>query len=266
MPWHVLPRKASSTRLTARKVNGQDVMTLANTGAAASEFDFFSLLKKSPRLPNSERPNPGDNFALIDLHQFGVRHLPAAVFGADYLEFAITTFDRRSHPNHPAEFDIYIDTTGDGVPDFVLFNAEFGGFNTSGQNARLPRGPGGDAAGGGSSVLHGCGSQRAQRDFHRSVERRSGVTPGTTLGIDVYAFDNYFTGALTDAIEGMRFTPGSPRYSIGDLPFGEVAPGGSLDIPLTKAKVSRDLSSEIGALLLYRHDTPSEDQSIVRGQ
>ena len=39
-----------------------------------------------------------------------------------------------------------------------------------------------------------------------------GVQPGTTFGFSVYAFDNYFTGNLTDSIEGMRFTPGAPRY------------------------------------------------------
>ena len=32
VPWHVLPRRASSTSLTASRVNGQDIMTLANTG------------------------------------------------------------------------------------------------------------------------------------------------------------------------------------------------------------------------------------------
>ena len=79
-------------------------------------------------------PEPGDNFAIVDLQSVGVRHLPAAVFGADYLEFAISTFGRRAHPNYPAEFDIYIDSNNDGTPDFVVFNAENGGFSVTGQN------------------------------------------------------------------------------------------------------------------------------------
>ena len=38
------------------------------------------------------------------------------------------------HPNYPAEFDIYIDSNNDGTPDFVVFNAENGGFSATGQN------------------------------------------------------------------------------------------------------------------------------------
>ena len=42
-----------------------------------------------------------------------------------------------------------------------------------------------------------------------------GVQPGTTFGFSVFAFDNYFTGALTDAVEGMLFTPGNARFGVG---------------------------------------------------
>ena len=65
--------------------------------------------------------------------------------GADYLEFAISTFGRRAHPNYPAEFDLYIDNNNDGAPDYVVFNAENGGFSVTGQNlvfvANLTTGP-----------------------------------------------------------------------------------------------------------------------------
>ena len=50
------------------------------------------------------------------------------------LQFAVNTYGRRAHPNYPAEFDVAIDTNRDGAPDFVVFNAELGGFAVSGAN------------------------------------------------------------------------------------------------------------------------------------
>ena len=35
-----------------------------------------------------------------------------------------------------------------------------------------------------------------------------GLTTGTTFDFSVYAFDNYFSGAVTDAIEGQTWTVG----------------------------------------------------------
>ena len=58
----------------------------------AGDFDVFSLTGQSDRIPRTELPRPGDNFAVVDLQSIGVRHLPAAVYGADYLEFAIEHF------------------------------------------------------------------------------------------------------------------------------------------------------------------------------
>ena len=58
----------------------------------------------------STYPRPGDNYAVVDLKSVGVR---AEARQLD-LQFAINTFGERAHPNYPAEFDVYIDTNGDG--------------------------------------------------------------------------------------------------------------------------------------------------------
>ena len=39
-----------------------------------------------------------------------------------------------------------------------------------------------------------------------------GLTPATQFNVSVYACDNYFTGTCTDAITGMTYTAGAPRY------------------------------------------------------
>ncbi len=48
------------------------------------------------------------------------------------------------------------------------------------------------------------------------------LAPGATIGFSVFASDNYFTGNATDAIEGMRFTPGLARFGVVGDPFGTV--------------------------------------------
>ena len=265
VPWHVLPRKAASTSLKASRVQGQDVLNLSNAGLNTGEFDFFSFMAKSPRIPKSELPGPGDGIAVVDINQVGVRHLTAEVFGDDYLEFAITQFERLSHPIS-VEYDIYIDTNGDGDPDYVVFNGDVGTVTAgvlSGQSGVFVF----NLTSGALAIYFYADTDFNSRNMIMTVPMGAlGLVPGATINFDVYAFDNHFTGFLTDAVTGMRFTPGSPRYSIGDVPFGEVGAGETLEVPLVKAKVSKSLSSETGALLLYRRNTPTESQQIVRGQ
>jgi hypothetical protein len=93
VPWHVLPRKAAKTVVARRSVLDQTV-ELRNRGADDGEYDVFSLVGVSPRVPPVELPQPGDNFEVIDMRAVGVRYLSTAVAGGEYLEFAINTFGR----------------------------------------------------------------------------------------------------------------------------------------------------------------------------
>ena len=267
LPWHVLPRKSSETAVESiTKLRTSSLIKLKNKGVAAGDFDLFSRTGKSPKVPRSELPQPGDNFALIDLDEIGVRHLPAAVYGADYLEFAIGTHRSRVHPNYPAEFDIYIDSNSDGTDDFVVFNAENGGFSASGQNAGLY------SESRNRRWRRRCSITDADLNSRNTIYTvpmnstagpvNVGVQPGTTFRFSVYAFDNYFTGNLTDLIEGMRFTPGAPRYVLGDEPFGSVAPGSHTSVSVTKAIVPDVSTTESGVLLFYRRNGSLESEFV----
>lgn len=266
VPWHVLPRKAAATVAgPVVKLRHSDGVNLFNVGVEAGDFDLFSLTGTSPKLPRSEFPRSGDNFAVIDLQRVGVRYLPAAVFGADFLEFAITTYGRRAHPNYPAEFDVEIDTNGDGAVDFVVFNSELGGFGASGQNV---------------VAIFNVATGTATPVFFTDADLNSGnviftvpmnatagpvnlgVQPGTTIHFSVFVYDNYFTGALTDSIEGMRFTPGNARFeAVGD-PFGSVPPRGRATLPVRAATVPDAQSTESGLLLMLRRNAGAESDVV----
>ena len=89
------------------------------------------------------------------------------------------------------------------------------------------------------------------------------IAPGVTLGVSVLAFDNYFSGNLTDTIEGMRFTPGNERYRPAGLPFDTTPAGGRSAAALQVTSVSAASSSEIGILVMHRRNADSE-ADIVR--
>ncbi len=266
LPWHVLPRKASATVASPLvKTRKGSELKFINLGVESGDYDVFSLTGTSPKVPRSELPQPGDSFAVIDLQHIGVRHLAAADYGADYLEFAINTHGKRVHPNYPAEFDIYIDSNNDGEDDYVVFNAENGGFAATGQNlvyvANL-------ASGTATAVFYtdadlNSGSVIFTVPMNATAGGVNvGVQPGTTFGFSVYAFDNYFTGFLTDAVEGMRFTPGSPRYSVAGDPFGAVPPFKTATVPVNTANVPDAKSTESGLLLMYRRNSLLESEVI----
>ena len=64
------------------------------------------------------------------------------------------------------------------------------------------------------------------------------------------AFDNYFSGALTDSIENMTFTVGAPRVAITQGDELQVPKGGSTTVTATLTG-STSPSTEQGFLLLY---------------
>lgn len=270
VPWHVLPRKAGHLSADVESGRKGTSVKLRNWAFNAGEYDVFSLTGVSARIPRSEIPGAGSNQAVIDMRSVGARHLAADATGLpfDVVEFAISTAGRRAHPNYPAEFDISVDTNGDGVPEYVVYNAEIGGFALTGQNIAWVQ------------KLKADGSNDGPADsyFYTDADLNSGnviftvplnvgsggidLPAGATLSFDVYVFDNYFSGANTDAIEGMRFTPGTPRFAVSGDPYGEVGAFRAASLPVTSATVDTSKSSELGLLMMYRRSADREAEAL----
>ena len=271
VPWHVLPRKAANVSTEfANWGRHNPSLKLRNWAFNAGAYDVFSLTGVSARIPASEIPGPGSNQAVIDMRSVGVRFLPDSLtgIGADVLEFAISTNGRRAHPNYPAEFDVVVDTNGDGVPEYVVYNTEGGGFGASGQNLVFvqklkPDGTNDGAAGAFFYTDADLNSGNVIFTVALNIGAGSITLPaGATLSFDVFAFDNYFTGANTDAIEGMRFTPGAARYGVAGDPFGDINAFSFASLGLTTASVDAAKSSELGVLMMYRRNAGREAEAI----
>ena len=258
VPWHVLPRRAALTEAEWLDRSGTAVSAkLKNSGREVGQYEVFSLMATSPRLPASALPKPGDNFAAIDLRAVGTRYLTEAVCGevGGCLEFAISTFRRRAHPAYPAGFEVAIDTNGDGQADYFVFNQEAGAFGSSGQTLIYVQKAGAST----QSAFFYADADLNSGNMTMTVPMSAlGLAVGTTINFSVSVADNYFSGLVSDSIADMRFTPGAARFNVVGLPFGEVPARGTGVLVATRAAPAATSSSEAGLLILHRRNAELE--------
>ena len=223
LPWHLLPRKAADLALTTSQLDlsgGPATVGLSNAGGATSGVsEIFPLGGTSPQ--DYVKPDEfGRGEAFPDLKAVGIRRNGSAV------EVAIATYEERSHPAYPAEFNVYLDVDQDGAEDYVLANA-------------MVQLENGDATGkvevqvlevqwtASGSSFQRIGSGVADCDFNSSTCIFSvdagliGLAASGGLNWYVIAFDNYFTGAATDSI------PSGVAYLTEDLDLPYFAIQGS---------------------------------------
>jgi hypothetical protein len=80
----------------------------------------------------------------------------------------------------------------------------------------------------------------------------------------VFAFDNYFTGLDTDAIEHMTYTLSQPRFIASGVPAAGVPVGGTVTLTIDEQPGGHTASpSQSGFLLLYRDGLKNKEAAIV---
>jgi subtilisin family serine protease len=274
IPWHILPHKAANVMPTASTIalNGNPVpATVTNaSGAVGGAVSIFSLTGTGTQFPASVLPAPGDDFAVINLQSVGVRLVcisnPCSSAGNFGVQFAITTFGQRSHPDVPAEFDVLLDLNNDGTPDLDIFNADIGLETTgtdSGQNGVFIA----DLAAGTASgpfFFSIADLDSANMIFTAPLSALVSST-GPALGLatpftfSVLAFDNYYTGNLTDKIGPMKYELDMPQFypALADFSAAPNAATPNLVIPNNAANpyftgpYNGNSPSQTGLLLMY---------------
>ncbi len=252
--WTVLPRKAADVSAPATVKldrSGSGSVALRNgSSVTAGGSEVFALTGTSAQQPATEAGTPGANAVVIDLAATGVRTADGLV------EFGIATYDRRTVLTYPAEFDVYIDSNNDGTDDYVLYNAELGGFGATGQSVIYVLNLATNAA---APYFYNGGGFDSSTQIFTAPMAALGIADGQTFGFSVYAYDNYFTGNLTDAIEGQSFTAGEQAYSSDT--YVEVPARGSAQLAVTATGATGG-TSQTGLLLLHQ-SAAERDYSVV---
>ena len=283
LPWHILPHKSANVQVatTPLALNG-NVTNLGITNLSApiaGPADVFSLTGTGVQFPPSALPAPGDDYAVINLQSSGVRLVcigsctTAPVYG---VQFAVTTFGQRSHPDVPAEFDVYIDANNDGTYDFVVFNGDTGavaGTTNTGQNGVFVA----DLAAGTASgpffyTTADLDSANAilTAPLSALVHGTTSVTVNHPFTFGVYAFDNYYTGNLTDMITGMQYELDMPKEYTSSSVSVPIGFSGNLSIypnnaanPYFGAPYNGNSPSQSGLLFLYTHGKTGQESAKV---
>ena len=235
LAWQVLPRKADLVRgrstVAVQPVEGQafssGTSTLRNNGVGTARIDAFSLVGRSPDLPEG---GIGEQSPAIDLRYVGVATFPvdAGFCSADpsfVMQFAVNTWERQTHANAPAAFEFDLDTDQDGEYDYAVFNLDLG----DGRNATYVL----DLASGETTIFFLTGhSTNSANTVLTLCGEQIGMNANdlfTPITADVLAVDAYFQGVVTDFIAGVQFSPLGERFLgfVEDIPGGET---GTLEV------------------------------------
>jgi minor extracellular serine protease Vpr len=197
--------------------------------------------------------------------------------GDGLMQFGIDTYGVRSHPNYPAEFDIWIDSNNDGTPDYVVFNNELGGFGTSGQNVVNVFS---FATGKTTPVFFDAADLDSGNAIFTIPMSAVGLSESTKFSFVIQAIDNYFTGSITDSIGdvvadadgnpvfqgAMAYTLGTPRFQLSGLSFSVPAGGKGAVTAAAVAGGDQASPSQLGFQFLYSDaatsggNDPSKDE------
>lgn len=262
VPWHILPHRAHnlvSDTAVSLGGTGSGSLNVSNLGAVmTSATEVFALTGTSAQ-SSTVLPSYGGGQVLVDLKAAGVR--PVSASGALGVQFAVASFGERAHPAYPAEFDIYVDADNNGSWDYVIYNAENGGFGVSGQ-----------------TIVYACNltTNACVANFYAGADLNSSNMIMTVLASDigitnanqkfrfaVLSFDNYFTGDLTDSIGAMTHTLATPKYDAALSSFG-LSAGGAGVLPVSAVSGGAAASpSQTGLLLLHTNAKTGRESDIV---
>jgi subtilisin family serine protease len=223
-------------------------LPLVNNGIHSGTADLYSW--------GITDPNEGGQ--PMDVRDVGVQALPGAAFGAADsdrgLVFLVNTWGKAANQS-VNEYDVDVDTNGDGVTDYIVvgidvgfletgtFNGEFGSFTINAATGVVVDAFDADAPMNGSTIelpvlasdlglseKPSMGKGKVQQQFTYAVTAFS-LVPGT----------------FVDPTSSATFNPFSPAVSSGD--FATLAPGASSSIPLTVDTTQQKKTPALGWLV-----------------
>ncbi len=262
LAWQVMPHRSADLHAVNRNVllprQGFGLLALANLSKSLpAAFDIFALTGTSPRLPRSVYEEAaGQEITLHDIAAVGVR------VDGPYIQFGVNLYGRKAHPAYPRGIEVDVDINKDGTPDYAIYTEEIGGFDTSGQTGVTVL----NLATGAAAIKYYVDADLNSGNIILTAElAQLGLSDGSQISFDTYAYDSYFTGFASDLVKGSVYTIGQPRYKIdpnAQLPLDGVPPRSGLLLKVLGVPGGDTASpSQTGFLLMYR-DAADEAQAV----
>jgi subtilisin family serine protease len=276
-PWHVLPHKSANVQPSVSSLalgGAPQLLQFLNSGASISgAVDAFSLTGTEVQFPSSVLPAPGSDYAVINLRAVGVRLVCIANCSSGTpsygVQFAINTYGQRSHPDVPAEFDVHIDVDNNGTDDLIVFNYDIGKLTTgtfSGQNGVFVYNiVSGTASGPYFYSIADLDSANVilTAPLSALTTTNGNVTLSSPFTFSVLAFDNFFTGNLTDLISGMKYELDNPKVYTSSPSFTVPAGSSSLITVFPSSPYNGNSPSQTGLLFMYTDGKTGQEASTV---
>ena len=258
--WHVLPRQAGDVEASASEMAADGSIDLTNNGVGAARVVGYSLIGQSP--DNPDEGSLGGQNPVIDIKNVGVQTLEvgAGTCGSApsfVLALAVSTWERQTHANAPAAFEFDIDTSGDGAADFAIFNQDVSGGNlTDGRNVvfTVDLNDPEALAQPGFFTLHATNAATTVLLVCLEAIGMTAADIGSPITGDLLAVDIYFTGNVTDVVEGLEFAPLGERYLAvigGSVVVGSIPSGATESLTVIDNGPDGTNPSETGVMLLY---------------
>ncbi|HEV7653233.1 MAG TPA: S8 family serine peptidase [Mycobacteriales bacterium] len=256
--WTVLPERSADVSTTGSVKAGQK-LTLTNASQALDgAAQVFGLTGTSPKMPTpapGTPGSPGSNQAVIDLQAAGVRD----DVNTDVVQFAVAGWQRQTVPLYPAGYEIDLDTNRDGTADFAVFQQEAVGFGSSGQSIVVVTNI---ATGDSSSFFFTDANFDSATQVLSAPLSALGLTRGSTFDFSVLAFDNYFSGVVSDVIDGQTWTVGSKKFALqGGADEVSVPAGGKTALTVSRNATAGETTST-GLLFLYDNAATRDAQAV----
>lgn len=281
MAWHILPRKAGNMKVaqtnmqTNEDVFGFSAATTAvkNKGVGDSTVRVFSYLGYSDNLPEAV---PGTQSPIADIKHAGYRTFSGGCGAGWGMEFAVASWERQTH-EWPNYYLVYLDVDNNGIFDHLVYNYDLFLLTGSLDGRNVTYVDTIDEATGSvlstvaffftesptnynNYILTICGEQLGFSDSSAA---------GAPMPAAVVGADGYFTGAITDVLDGLVVSPFGNRYGgyfIEDgLFFTDTVIEGKSQSDLTVLDFGADFSSasDTGAMLVYIDGAPNGRENDV---
>jgi subtilisin family serine protease len=251
VPFMVVPRGLSNLATDVRRVGNNATATVTNSGIHAGGADVYAW-----GLHDAE-----ENDAPMDIRDVGIQSFPGDVAGADpsdrFNVIAINTYGRFTNPS-VNEFDVGIDTNGDGSADYVVVGADLGAVTTGTFNGQYV------------SFIFDAKNNLVDAWFATApmngsvVELpflSSDINTNSTSGAFAYTVTGFsiVPGSLVDTTGTASYDPYKPAVDSGQ--FLGLAPGESGTIQLTRDPVQLGHQKPLGWLAVNLDDANGAAQA-----